>query len=159
MVRKVAALSPTIGDAIKAQLDTAYHNTSFQTAKTEVFENSYDSNAVPTGWVGFPSVYRTVVRPICRTCHVANEFGRTFDTETSFRNLAPISVNRICSSQMPHSLQSLRQLWRSGARDDFDVYLRNVNPAQATILEGCTAGEIVTLDPPALQAVLGPVVQ
>lgn len=159
MVRKVAALSPTIGDAIKAQLDKVYNNTSFQTPKTEVFENSYNSNAVPAGWVGFETVYQKVVRPMCRTCHVANQFNHTFDTEISFRGFSNASVARICTAQMPHSLQSIRQFWQSGARDDYDTYLRNVSPALATTLEGCTTGEVVTLDPPSLGAVLGPVVQ
>ena len=159
MVRKVAALSPTIGDAIKRELDAFYNNGSLQTPKTEVFEDDFHKNAVPNGWIGFELVYQRVVRPICRTCHVANEFGRTFDTETSFRSLTGLSVGRLCSGEMPHSLQSLRQFWQSGARDELDTYLRAVNPSAATTLEGCTPGEVVTLDPPALQAVLGPVVQ
>lgn len=158
MVRKVAALSSTIGTPIKAQLDKWYNNTVFQTNATEVFENEFDSNAVPTGWAGFESIFRSVVRRSCRTCHVANQFSRTFDNEIDFRAVTATSVTRICQTIMPHSLQSIREFWQSSAPVELEAYLRSVGRnTDADTLHNCGPGSVVTLDPPALMTVIGTV--
>jgi hypothetical protein len=163
MVRKVASVSGN-GTAIKNQLDTWYANTSFQTDKTEVFENNFNPAAVPSGWSN-GSVFFNVVRASCRTCHVSNpgQANLTFDTESQFDSLAGLAANDLCSMAMPHSLQSLREFWQSNRPATLEAYYRGVGQTTAAdTLHNCALSNsnhngVVTLDPPHIQASLAAV--
>jgi hypothetical protein len=159
LVRKVAVLTGTGGgSSVVSQLDAWYHNTAFQTPRTEVFEaacnplstppvDAFDSNAVVAGWTG-QSIFQSVVRKSCRTCHIANEVGRTFETAASFDSLAPVTAADLCNYAMPHSLQSLREFWFSGAPTALVNYFTNIGQTSAANqLAGCGPGSVATLDP------------
>jgi hypothetical protein len=155
MVRKVAALQVSManpaGTAIKNQLDTWYANTNHtgQTDRTEVFENNFDTNRIVAGWTGAIGVFQQVVRPLCRNCHVSNQLGITFDTQTDFNNRANASASFICGNLMPHALQTARQFWQSTAPSTLVSYLNSVGQtAAASQILGCGPRDVVTLDPP-----------
>jgi len=148
MVRKVADFSQNAGGtAIKTQLDGWYRN------------GTFDSTFVPAGWSANQTainVYRSVVRRSCRTCHISNAKGVTFDDESTFQQTAVATAGYLCGYQMPHSLQSLRQFWLSTAPADLESYFRAVGQtAAADQLHGCGPGDVATLDPPLVQAVAG----
>lgn len=148
MVWKVAVTSGfDTSHSVQKQLDTWYHNTSKQSDnKKEVFENNFDSSAVPTGWSSFSSVYSSVVRPNCRNCHITNSLP--FDTESQFRGLAPVIAGDLCGYQMPHSLQALREFWLSSRPAALKGYWRSVGQgAAADQLDACGPGNVATLDP------------
>jgi hypothetical protein len=172
MVRKVAALTRNIdgyGASVVQQLDGWYNNTQDttrvppETDYNEVFENAFQSSFVPSGWSSAANIYQSVVRPVCRTCHLTNEVPRPFDTEAQFDGQAQQIANDLCSPlyAMPHSLQALRQFWFSAGPTQLVSYFNSVPPSQcsgcaaaAAKLQGCGPGAVVTLDPPQVQAVL-----
>lgn len=57
---------------------------------------------VPPGWSANPVVYTSVIRPYCRTCHLAQ--GITLDDGSTFQDLAGTVNNMVCTQHdMPHS--------------------------------------------------------
>lgn len=159
MVWRVAAGSPGAGDSIKSQLNTWYSNTRFASVYwDEVFENQFDSNAVPTGWTNEASFYQSVVRRSCRGCHMADQLSvqRRFDSDNDFLGNAILSVNRICTFEMPHALQVTREFWQSTAPSGLWAYLdRKGLTASRDHLLGCGPGNVVTLDPPPITMLFG----
>ena len=84
---------------------------------------------VPDAWrVGspqedYPTLYKGVVRPYCRTCHVSAGPGRDFAEASDFDTLKPVIMARACGSDaaangyfMPHAEHPFRLFWASGAR-------------------------------------------
>jgi hypothetical protein len=163
MAWKVAAVSPGIGESVKAQIQTWYHRTPTGNPLFEILApGQFDSNAVPAGWVGFESAYKSFVRGSCRGCHVTvrDSGGLRFDTEAQFRHRMVDLVQylqTLCYIQMPHSLQNLREFWQSSAPIAVEDYFRSIGkPGIADVFHGCAPGSIVTLDPPQLTAALAP---
>jgi hypothetical protein len=163
MVRKVAALmgpdpaanNIAVGVNIVQQLDGWYHNTAKQTDRTEVFEHQFDSDFVPTAWnvnANTVDVYRKVVRGMCRNCHIAQIGQGNFSLPGHLVGFGAV-VPDICSFQMPHALQTVRQFWLSDAPQSLESYFRSVNATtQANALHNCGPGGVVTLDPPQIEA-------
>jgi mono/diheme cytochrome c family protein len=155
IVRKVGALSVLrnsnpAGQNIVNQLDGWYNNTHLTGVNTEIFENQFNSNFVPTGWDGSAdarNVYRAVVRPTCRGCHMGID-GLAFNDETSFLNIAPVSVQDLCGYKMPHALQTLREFWQSSQpRALSDYLILKGQGAVAESLRNCGSRNVATLDP------------
>jgi hypothetical protein len=163
IVRKVAAFSQNdAGTTIKTQLDKWYGNVApFQGDANEVFEHPFNSDALPTGWdstmgatAAGTSIYRSVIRRSCRTCHVASAVV-PFSSEQEFLTFEATAVTDLCNAVMPHSLQALRQFWQSSGPTDLEAYLRNSGRStDADRLHACGPGAIVTLDPPQIAAAL-----
>jgi hypothetical protein len=160
IARKVAALSGGRGGvSIRDQLDGWYANSVRQGARTEIFENEFDSTFVPAGWshsAEAHDVYTSVVRPFCRNCHMAFndtylDRSMTFSAEAeSFRELLPISIIRLCDYRMPHALQTTREFWTSAAPLALDAYTRSVLGVGLESFQtarNCGQGTVVTLDP------------
>ena len=74
-------------------------------------QGSIAEDFVPSGWSSEPSLYKTIVKPYCRTCHLA--FGETRDWTNAkqFLNLAPSVVTDICGGAMPHAEVPLLNFW------------------------------------------------
>lgn len=75
-----------------------------------------DTEFVPSGWTGQELMYREVVKPFCRGCHVALDVN-TFTTYDGmkFSN----AQNRVCNDDledMPHAEVTRRNFWESTAR-------------------------------------------
>jgi hypothetical protein len=59
---------------------------------------------VPTGWLGNPDLYRSVVRPYCRTCHVAQSDPYAFRSLSDFENVVDVIKTAVCDTKdMPHA--------------------------------------------------------
>jgi hypothetical protein len=57
---------------------------------------------VPAGWSDNPTLYTGVVRPYCRTCHLAQ--GLTFEASSDFEGEPGLVQGIICGSHdMPHA--------------------------------------------------------
>jgi hypothetical protein len=158
IVWKVATISvnDAVNHSVSNQLDGWYNNTIYQASHTnEVFENDFNSSYVPTGWSGFSGLYSSVVRPSCRGCHLTND-QIPFDDETNFRGvIASLGVPDLCSFQMPHSLQSMREFWLSARPAQLEAYLRSIGQtAAADQLHSCGPGNVVTLDPQEISRVV-----
>jgi mono/diheme cytochrome c family protein len=143
------AQSTSGGTSIVNQLNLWYAN----------FTKDFDGSVVPMGWTvaggasaGATAAYQSFFRRSCRTCHVALQY--TFDSESLFTPLIPKAVLDVCWYQMPHSLQASRQFWQSTAPVDFVTYLRGLGRPEANTLAGCGPGNVITLDPPQIQASL-----
>jgi hypothetical protein len=162
MVRRVAALSQSpAGDSVAAQLDLWYQNQVSTNVRAEVFENAFDSSAVPEGWAAEPHLYRSVIRRVCRNCHVA--VSATFDFASEARFLGPNGTNAmtyanlLCRYEMPHALQTVREFWQSPAPSELEGYFRRVGQtAAADALHRCGPGDVATLDPHLIAASLPP---
>jgi hypothetical protein len=172
MARKVAARTGTPGNSLRAQLDGWYGNTPSGDPRLEKFEGNFNSNFVPRdGSTLSPrqdwdqndttrAVYRSVVRPYCRGCHVSSittNLDLNFNRESTFRSLATLSASRLCGHIMPHALQTVREFWMSPAPNELDKYLRAVGQTGAAdLLRTCNRENVVTLDPH-LAAVASPI--
>ncbi|MEZ4402263.1 MAG: hypothetical protein R3B06_19720 [Kofleriaceae bacterium] len=82
----------------------------------------FDPTFVPAGWqvsAAARKVYAEVVKPYCRTCHVAHDSldWRTYD---QFSGAAPAIGYAVCNDNsgvpMPQAEQVQRRMWASGAR-------------------------------------------
>jgi mono/diheme cytochrome c family protein len=160
--------SGSVGSSIVAQIDRWYGND----AGSTTLSGNFRDHQVPTGWgnndatdTPAETVYKKVVGPYCRNCHMAQDFkllgqsgsnALVFDSEADFRAFGA-GVGSICSSQMPHSLQTLRQFWQSEAPAALENWLANdaTLAPLATTLRGCSPQTAVTLDAPVLAVLNG----
>lgn len=85
--------------------------------------NGPDQNAafVPTGWSGHEVLYRQVVKPYCRSCHVALFDGsdsRAFTSFTDFSGLERAIESAVCSNgmDMPHAQVTWQNFFEGPAR-------------------------------------------
>jgi hypothetical protein len=107
---------------------------------------NFDSNFVPSGWDtdADRDVYRQVIRPSCRSCHIASPF--TFDGVADFP--IPTASQRLADHSMPHALQTQREFWQSGQPTTLENWFRaKGDTAAANLLHAAGPGSIVTLDP------------
>jgi hypothetical protein len=100
--------------------------------------SDFDGSFVPPGWAGEEDVYTDVVKPFCRTCHVA--MNASFNTEALFNAYASTINNHVCGAEvisekarysMPNSLVTLDKFWKiaaggtqSNAQSTLAAYLR-----------------------------------
>lgn len=86
-----------------------------------IFEDWYKNsgvkaeNGVPSGWAGQEDLYRQVVNPVCRECHLAMQPSYDFTTYEKFKNLSAAVKRNVCDqgempqAQVPYKhLQTLR---------------------------------------------------
>jgi hypothetical protein len=112
--RLIAAAAPTAGvtEAIEGMFPLA--------------NTPYDPAWIPPAWDTSPRdarVYREVVAPYCRSCHMAFENGpadlATFTTPDSFRSRGASSLTRTCGNGprgMPTAEMTTLQFFNSSAR-------------------------------------------
>lgn len=87
-------------------------------------ENSLFTDAVPSGWVGNESTYRTVVQKYCRTCHVAQDAGSagrdlSFRRFSDFESFKSELAGRACG--LPTGIDRAR--WSMpNAKTTFDLF-------------------------------------
>jgi hypothetical protein len=75
-----------------------------------------NTDFVPVGWAGQELMYREVVKPYCRSCHVALDVNN-FTTYDSLKFSA--AKQRACDNDfkdMPHAQVTRRNFWESTAR-------------------------------------------
>jgi hypothetical protein len=69
------------------------------------------------GWLASnddKDMYRTVVGPTCRTCHIAQGSSIAWDQASSFKAYGPLIASYVCSLHvMPHALMTHRRFWLS----------------------------------------------
>ena len=98
------------------------------------------TDAIPAGWDRTAAdrlVYREVVAPYCRTCHVSfPDDARDFSTAARFRSLeglvlvhtrgndAASDASRRASHRMPHAERTLEKFWASSARAYLAQYFK-----------------------------------
>lgn len=149
LVRDVATLSgSSLGGKI-AELTDKWHGTySFHS-----YAQDFDANAVPDAWADPADigVYRAVIRPMCRNCHVTSPIN--FADPASLVNQSERAVADLCSFQMPHALQTVREFWLSNAPATLANYLWDKGKTgDASTLRACGPKNVVTLDPPQISA-------
>lgn len=78
---------------------------------------------VPAGWKKTPGqtkIYNEVIKPHCRTCHIAQENsqgGLDFLKASDVEALRALIVANTCVSyRMPHAEQTLKRFWADGSR-------------------------------------------
>jgi hypothetical protein len=163
-----------VGQSLVTQIDGWYHNSGHSATLTGNFDcdlTSACSKYVPPGWdfaqssrlnpvtSGANAVYLNVVRGSCRNCHITNNDNPSlhFDTEVQFNTGTlgnpTVIASELKSYAMPHSLQSVRQFWLSSQPSALEAYYRGIGQAAAadTLHQG-NAGNVATLDPPAISA-------
>lgn len=144
MARAVAVGSGA--NQLRDQLDGWYGNL---TSRFFTFSKPFNPSYVPSGWAGSNAAktfYRSIIRPYCRNCHVAN--FPNFNAESDYLRRALSSLGNICGQNMPHALQTLREFWPSSAPEALDAYYRAKGfGGIEEIFSGCAPGDIVTLDP------------
>ena len=70
---------------------------------------------VPSGWTSQPALWRTVIRPYCITCHMAQEGPLAFQSFNDLRLLRDRVHKSICTDgTMPHSELQFRRFWTAG---------------------------------------------
>jgi len=78
-----------------------------------------DFNYVPTGFSGTSTgtrVYREVVKPYCRTCHISQDSDRLATFNDMLTNKALIKIAVCDNKTMPQAEQPLRKLWTGSGR-------------------------------------------
>jgi len=114
---RAAALSKTSRplNAISDQLNVWYDRDSSGT-----FLGNFHSERVPAGWDDnngpTANLYRSVVRPSCRGCHVALISpipGIQFNSEPDFTRFASTIASDLVAYRMPQALQTIREFWQS----------------------------------------------
>jgi hypothetical protein len=151
MVRKVAAGSDA-GQLVD-QIDGWYGNLS---ARSSVLTQPFNASYLPAGWAGTSAgtaLYRSVIRPYCRNCHVANY--PYFNTETEFKPKATTALVDVCTWQMPHALQTVREFWLSSGWEAFESWYRT-NGYDTSFVQPCGPGSFVTLDPQLIASTRAP---
>lgn len=80
--------------------------------------SNQDTDFVPAGWAGKELLYKEVVAPYCRGCHVAVFDGSGgFDTFSDFESRSGSIELYTCDSKiMPHAEVTRNNFWQSGAR-------------------------------------------
>ena len=157
-------INSDVGQSLVTQIDGWYHNSAHSATLGGNFDCDLSSTGgskyVPAGWNTTPgavAVYQNVVRGSCRNCHITNNDNANlhFDTEAQFNAGANpgIIAFDLKNYAMPHSLQSVRQFWLSSQPSALEAYYRVVGQTSAadTLHQG-NAGNVATLDPPAISA-------
>ncbi|XXF78229.1 carboxypeptidase regulatory-like domain-containing protein [Myxococcaceae bacterium GXIMD 01537] len=73
-----------------------------------------NSNFVPLGWSGNPTLYRTVVQPSCRTCHVARTGSLAWTQWSVFQSFGSSIKYDVCQSRvMPQAKRTYENFWLS----------------------------------------------
>lgn len=76
--------------------------------------NSY----VPAGWSADRTLYRDIVKPFCRTCHIASHV-ENFDSVADWRAKLGIIKRYICTGFMPNAQITFNNMWRDNRAIDF----------------------------------------
>jgi hypothetical protein len=89
---------------------------------------TFQDNRIPDGWytggIDTQQIYRKVVAPYCRTCHISNNSDIfNFGTWDQFRDLAFKIRTLLCATHdnniMPNAEVTSNRFWRSDARAHF----------------------------------------
>jgi hypothetical protein len=101
------ALSPPA----EAQLDGAYGDDVSPLIPTGATQNDA---YVPPGWASAPTLYREVVRPYCRSCHMQLDGALAFTTHDDFTGFAALIYEDVCQTRMmPHAPGPNMRFWTS----------------------------------------------
>jgi mono/diheme cytochrome c family protein len=170
------AVNSDVNNSIRDQIDGWYGNSGHAALLPTCAAGvaCFNSNYVPPGWdfaqnsasnpvtPGANALYKSVIRGSCRNCHEANNHNTAlhFDTEVGFNTFVrdpTASANLVAADlanyTMPHSLQSTRQFWLSPEPAVLEAYYRGIGQtAAADTLHSGNAGNVATLDPPAISA-------
>jgi hypothetical protein len=83
----------------------------------------FDDGFIPKGWTQTShtrQLYRRVVAPMCRSCHITHVGAFTFGSFDDFNPFRAFIYERLCvSHEMPNAEQSTKNFWRSDARSQF----------------------------------------
>ena len=72
---------------------------------------------VPAGWTGHETLYHEVIKPYCRTCHIALEPGIAWSSYNQLKAYGNFIHTRVCvTKDMPHAQLTHRDFYESGAR-------------------------------------------
>jgi hypothetical protein len=111
LLSRLQLKSPAADEAIRG-----WHGVPF-------FQRPFDDHFIPEGWKktkDTQQLYRRVVAPTCRSCHISNARGLTFGTFEQFNLLRSTSYVELCRShEMPNAEQSTKVFWSSDARSQF----------------------------------------
>lgn len=100
-----------------------------------------DVDYTPSGWDTAQDrpIYHLVVRPYCRTCHVAMSGALAFTSAADFALLEePIKYDACQSKAMPHAEVTQKAFWESGARAHLIGGL-GLSNASGGAFDGCDA--------------------
>jgi hypothetical protein len=127
----------TVNYGIDDFINGTYHNAVGTTGTPA------DLSFVTAGWSKTPTqakIYKEVVAPFCRGCHISQKTSRggydflSADTVDSLRALYLLDV---CKTKiMPHSQQSMKQFWKTAARAQLLGYLGRHETDKVTELCG-----------------------
>lgn len=88
--------------------------------------SNFDPTFIPAGWQSADKVanqvYKEIVKPYCRTCHVSAHSGLDWDSFPEFQDMLPVVTTALCGTMdfvMPHAEQTQNLFWKSPARAHF----------------------------------------
>jgi len=142
LVRQIATRGNNPGHPIAAQIERWYG--------ASIGGNligTFNSSAVPPGWDtnADREVYRQVIRPSCRGCHLASA-SLQFEDASTFP--IALAANDLANHAMPHALQTQRLFWQSNQPSILATWFTaKQQPSAAATLRAAGPGNIVTLDP------------
>jgi hypothetical protein len=116
-LRKLNVLIQNTGPAAGVQdLIKGMYGGTVPTPTTGTFTDAY----IPSGWTtskASTKLYQQVVKPYCRTCHIAQDSGLPFAAYSDFNAEKVAIADMACSAHlMPHAEQTARRFWGSPAR-------------------------------------------
>jgi hypothetical protein len=107
LVRSTRPNLPAGADGIVTFIDGMYAGqVGVQGAKAN---NSW----MPPGWASAPNVYNAIVKPFCRTCHLAMSGDLSFPSYDRFRGMQAILASQLCSGGMPQAEVPFRKFWQN----------------------------------------------
>src|SRR5262249_28383522 len=125
-------------DDIKGMIDSMYGGP----GKVSI-ANTPAQEYVPESWqqAGKAKVYNAVVKPYCRTCHVAREEAPGFIWEKyeNFNDNVGSMPHLVCETHdMPNAEQTLKNFWKSSARAHLAGAFPNAGASSGASWGACT---------------------
>ncbi|BCE01297.1 hypothetical protein [Marinicellulosiphila megalodicopiae] len=117
-----------------AGIINGWYDNNLQTAN-QTFNGEY----YPNDWVNYKVVYDEVVKPYCRTCHVAMEPYRDWDSASELAGYSSYALDLVCNdnaiSRMPHAELTMDKFWKSSGRAHLIAFMQKEAGYQVT--ESC----------------------
>lgn len=115
-IRMVLATNPvpSIRRVVEKMYGASVGGTTFPRASQD---ESFVIDSPPPGWTASrrdEEMYRTVVGPTCRTCHIAQGASISWDQASTFKGYGTMVASYVCELHvMPHALMTHRRFWLS----------------------------------------------
>jgi len=129
------------------KLNQIVDQTNVPTAMGDIIDGWYDNNLstanqtfdgehYPNDWGDYKVVYDEVVKPYCRTCHVAMEPYRDWDSASELASFSSYALDLVCNNnvtrRMPHAELTMDKFWKSSGRAHLIAFMQKEAGYQVT---------------------------